>query len=131
MTETDPVPDQDEPGAPVYTIGITAQILAIHPQTLRMYERLGLVKPKRSSGRRRMYSKNDLSRLQLVLQLTRDRGINLAGVELFLDLQEQMNHLQTEMEEILTALRGMVQRDPSSGSLRIPIPIEYEGKGED
>ncbi|MCK9162145.1 MAG: heat shock protein transcriptional repressor HspR [Arcobacteraceae bacterium] len=83
---------------PVYLIGAVAEILNIHPQTLRQYEREGLIKPSRTNGRIRLYSQHDIDNIKIVLSLTRDLGINLAGVELILELKEQIVVLQEELE---------------------------------
>lgn len=125
-----------EPDRPLYTISVAAQLLGIHPQTLRLYERLGLVKPRRSSGKRRLYSSQDVERIQTVLQLTRERGINLAGVELFLDLQEQLARLQGEMDAVLRAIEETVaptavDNPPRSNAPAVRITIEKDDEGED
>lgn len=105
-----------------YTIGIMAKLLEIHPQTLRLYERVGLVQPKRAKGRR-LYSNRDLDRLQTVLQLTREQGINLAGVEFFLELKDQIDDIQKDMEAILEALEESAgpPRLLARGTVKIPI----------
>lgn len=79
-------------------IGITAQLTGMHPQTLRLYERLGLVKPSRSEGKTRLYSEEDILRLKKIQHLTQEMGINLAGVEVILNLLERMEGMRTEME---------------------------------
>jgi MerR family transcriptional regulator/heat shock protein HspR len=134
MNARRPKREPPAPDRPLYTISVAAQLLGIHPQTLRLYERLGLVKPRRSSGKRRLYSGQDVERIETVLQLTRERGINLAGVELFLDLQDQMARLQQELDLVLRALEDTVAptlRDmPRSGTPAVRIVIE-KGEGED
>ena len=83
-----------------YTISAVAEMYEIHPQTLRLYEREGLLKPSRSDGNTRLYSDSDLERLEIILSLTRDLGVNLAGVEIILSLLDQINQLQTELDEL-------------------------------
>jgi MerR family transcriptional regulator, heat shock protein HspR len=107
--------DNDEP---VYMISVAARLCSVHPQTLRMYERLGLIRPRRISEKNRMYSESDIERLRQIHRLTRDLGVNLAGVEIILDLLERMEALQrqTEMEmeqmrrEMAERLRQFVER---------------------
>src|SRR5918911_1867012 len=88
-----------------YMISAVAERYGIHPQTLRLYEREGLLKPFRSVGNTRYYSDEDLERLETILTLTRDMGVNLAGVEIILSLREQMARMQREMHQFLEALQ--------------------------
>jgi len=85
---------------PVYLISVVASILNIHPQTLRQYEKEGLISPSRTKGRMRLYSQRDIDRIKLVLQLTRKMGINLAGVDVILKLKEQIDEMSKEIEEL-------------------------------
>ena len=87
--------NEDEP---VYMIGVAARLCRLHPQTLRMYERLGLIQPARIGSKNRMYSENDLDRLRQIQRLTQDMGVNLAGVEVILGLLERMQVMQDEMD---------------------------------
>ena len=82
----------------VFSISRTAKLLHVHPQTLRFYERAGFVKPVRARGDTRLYSRQDIDQLRLILHLTRDMGVNLAGVEIILRMQHQLEHLQDEIE---------------------------------
>jgi MerR family transcriptional regulator/heat shock protein HspR len=84
----------------VYSISRIAKMLHVHPQTLRFYERAGFVKPVRARGDTRLYSHQDIARLRLLLHLTRDIGVNLAGVEIILRMQRQLEHLQDEIEHL-------------------------------
>src|SRR5215813_8605003 len=84
-----------------YTISAVADQYGIHPQTLRLYERQGLLKPSRSEGNTRLYTDQDLERLELILNLTRELGVNLAGVEIILNMREKMEEMQTEMREFM------------------------------
>ena len=90
---------------PVYLISVVASILNIHPQTLRQYEKEGLITPSRTKGRMRLYSQRDIDRIKLVLQLTRKMGINLAGVDVILKLKEQIDQMSSEIEELREELR--------------------------
>ena len=89
-----------------YTISAVAELFEIHPQTLRLYEREGLLKPSRSDGNTRLYEDADIERLEIILSLTRDLGVNLAGVEIILNMREKMNQMQSEFERFLEYLRA-------------------------
>ena len=86
-------------------ISAVAELYDIHPQTLRMYEREGLLQPNRSEGNPRLYSTSDLERLEFILTLTRDLGVNLAGVEVILNMRENMSRLQEEVGSLMTYVR--------------------------
>jgi len=88
-----------------YTISAVAEMYDIRPQTLRLYEREGLLKPSRSDGNTRLYSDTDLERLEIILSLTRDLGVNLAGVEIVLNMREKMEAMQREFERFFEYLR--------------------------
>ncbi len=85
---------------PVYLISVVASMLDIHPQTLRQYEKEGLIEPSRTQGRMRLYSQRDIDKIKFVLQLTRKMGINLAGVDVILKLKEQMDMMSNEIKEL-------------------------------
>ncbi len=85
---------------PVYLISIVAKILDIHPQTLRQYERENLITPSRSDGRIRLYSQRDIDRIKLILRLTREMGVNLAGVDIALRFKEQIDAMEQEIAEL-------------------------------
>jgi len=85
---------------PVYLISVVASILDIHPQTLRQYEKEGLIEPSRTQGRMRLYSQRDIDKIKFVLQLTRKMGINLAGVDVILKLKKQMDAMNLEIKEL-------------------------------
>lgn len=87
---------------PCYVISVAASILEVHPQTLRYYERAGLVQPSRSRGNIRLYSHKDIERLQLILRLIDDLGVNLAGVEVILNMTEQIQELEAEVARLST-----------------------------
>lgn len=89
-----------------YTISAVAELFDIHPQTLRLYEREGLLKPSRSEGNTRLYEDADIERLEVILSLTRDLGVNLAGVEIILNMREKMDTMQKEFERFFEYLRA-------------------------
>lgn len=85
---------------PVYLISIVAKILEIHPQTLRQYERENLICPSRSNGRIRLYSQRDIDKIKMILRLTRELGVNLAGVDIILRLKENVDEMESEIAEL-------------------------------
>ncbi len=87
-----------------YMISAVAEQYEIHPQTLRLYEREGLLKPSRSDGNTRLYTPEDMERLEVILHLTRDLGVNLAGVEIILNMREKMGDMQTQIQEFISSL---------------------------
>ena len=117
-------------GHKLYMISVVSEMLGIHPQTLRIYEREGFIKPKRSGGNTRLYSEEDVERLEMVLRLTRELGVNLAGVEVILSMREKMEQMQREMEETIIKLhdelaREIARREEARNALvparRIPV----------
>jgi MerR family transcriptional regulator/heat shock protein HspR len=90
---------------PVYLISVVAKALNIHPQTLRQYEREGLVTPSRTEGKMRLYSQRDIDRISMILRLTRDLGVNLAGVDVILQFKEKIEELERDIEELKGKLR--------------------------
>ncbi len=90
-----------DPRGGCYMIGVVSARYEIHPQTLRMYEREGLLEPSRTEGKTRLYSEEDLERLEFILSLTRDLGVNLAGVEVVLNLKDRMSRMQQEMQRVI------------------------------
>lgn len=88
-----------------YTISAVAELYDVHPQTLRLYEREGLLKPSRSIGNTRLYEDSDLERLEVILSLTRELGVNLAGVEIILNMREKMDQMQREFEQFFEYLK--------------------------
>src|SRR5437868_15400031 len=87
-----------------YMISAVAEQYQIHPQTLRLYEREGLLTPSRSDGNTRLYTDQDLERLEVILKLTRDLGVNLAGVEIILNMREKMDAMQRQMTDFVNSL---------------------------
>ena len=92
--------------ARTYTISAVADQFNLHPQTLRLYEREGLLRPSRSEGNTRLYTDTDLERLEVILSLTRDLGVNLAGVEIILNMREKMDAMQREFERFFQFLQA-------------------------
>src|SRR5258706_12123019 len=87
-----------------YMISAVAEQYQIHPQTLRLYEREGLLAPSRSDGNTRLYTDEDLERLEVILKLTRDLGVNLAGVEIILNMREKMEEMQRQISDFVNSL---------------------------
>src|SRR6201982_2859525 len=83
-----------------YMISAVAELYKLHPQTLRLYERVGLLKPSRSQGNTRLYTDEDLERLDVILTLARDMGVNLAGIEIILNMREKMIEMEKQMSQI-------------------------------
>src|SRR2546423_12939291 len=113
--------------AKTFTISAVAEEFDVHPQTLRLYEREGLLKPSRSDGNTRLYTDTDLERLELILSLTRDLGVNLAGVEIILNMREKMDSMQREFERFFDYLQSHAEEfshftepPPEAGAL-VPI----------
>ncbi|MEM9291383.1 MAG: MerR family transcriptional regulator [Acidobacteriota bacterium] len=107
-------------------ISAVSERFDIHPQTLRMYEREGLLEPKRSAGNTRLYDDECLAQLEVILTLTRDLGVNLAGVEVILNMREQMDQLTSEVDRLLEVVRQqMVER--RSGVDRRQALMKVEG----
>jgi MerR family transcriptional regulator/heat shock protein HspR len=94
---------------PRYMISVAADLVGMHPQTLRIYEQKGLVQPKRTAGNTRLYSERDLERLRLVQRLTTELGLNLAGVEHVLRLEDQLRRMQLRMERLEREMREQVE----------------------
>lgn len=98
-------------GHRLFVISVVSEMLGIHPQTLRLYEREGFVKPKRTDGNTRLYSEEDVEKLEMVLRLTRELGVNHAGVEVILSMRGKMEQMQREMEETIRQLHGELERE--------------------
>jgi len=109
-----------------YTISAVADHYGVHQQTLRMYEREGLLKPSRSEGNVRLYTDEDLEQLELILNLTRDLGVNLAGVEIILNMRQKMDQMQREFNRFFEMLRDYMaeqtemQQDPQAYQALVP-----------
>ena len=111
----EPRPSEDDPQAPVYVISVAADLAGLHPQTLRAYEREGLIEPARTGGGTRRYSRRDVERLKFIRTLTQDEGLNLAGVRVVLDLGEKLEGARRrvgELEEMVRVLASRVEERP-------------------
>jgi MerR family transcriptional regulator/heat shock protein HspR len=110
-----------------YMISAVAEQYQIHPQTLRLYEREGLLRPSRSEGNTRLYTDGDLERLEVILKLTRDLGVNLAGVEIILNMREKMEAMQRQIEEFVQTLnaefRTHMRQTPPRAADNSLIPV--------
>jgi MerR family transcriptional regulator, heat shock protein HspR len=123
-----------------YTISVVAEQYGVHPQTLRLYEREGLIKPSRSAKGTRYYTEEDIERLEIILSLTRDLGVNLAGVEIILNMREKMNQMQREFENFLQYIRENIGQhlfesaEQSKSALvprrRIELVVKHGGRIE-
>src|SRR5271154_5160022 len=110
-----------------FMISAVAEQYQIHPQTLRLYEREGLLKPSRSEGNTRLYTDQDLERLEVILKLTRDLGVNLAGVDIILNMREKMAEMQRQIEEFVSSLNTEISsqrgRPRASEQMHSLIPV--------
>jgi MerR family transcriptional regulator/heat shock protein HspR len=118
----------------LFMISVVSEMLGIHPQTLRLYEREGFIKPKRSGGNTRLYSEEDVEKLEMVLRLTRELGVNLAGVEVILSMREKMEQMQREMQEAIERLHDELiqeirQREEMKNAL-VPVRRVRITRGE-
>jgi MerR family transcriptional regulator/heat shock protein HspR len=113
-----------------YMISSVAELYGLHPQTLRLYERVGLLKPSRSQGNTRLYTDADLERLEVILTLTREMGVNLAGIEIILNMREKMAEMQRQMQaftvfvrqELARSMDSARQKSPQNALVRLPAP---------
>jgi len=110
---TSDLPQRIDQDAPVFVISVAAQLAAMHPQTLRTYDRMGLVSPRRTAKRGRRYSARDIARLRLIQKLSHDEGINLEGIRRILSMQDDIDELRARVEQ-LTALLAAVQSVPEA-----------------
>ena len=113
-------------GRGAYMISAVAEMYGIHPQTLRLYEREGLLKPSRTEGNTRLYTDEDLQRLVFILSLARDLGVNISGIAIILQMRERMEEMQRQIQEFVTYIqqevlsRATAAADPSKGAI-VPI----------
>jgi MerR family transcriptional regulator, heat shock protein HspR len=103
-----------------YMISAVAELYKLHPQTLRLYERVGLLKPSRSQGNTRLYTDQDLERLDVILTLARDMGVNLAGIEIILNMREKMIEMEKQMTEFASVVQQELSRVASLREERTP-----------
>ena len=102
--------DDNESDEPMFVISVAARLVEMHPQTLRYYERAGLLKPTRSSGKIRLYSQREIDRLRKISRLTNELGVNLAGVEIIMDLTERIEAMQQRMKKREAELTAEIER---------------------
>ena len=111
-----------------YMISSVAEMYGIHPQTLRLYEREGLLKPSRTEGNTRLYTDEDIERLEIILSLARDLGVNISGIAIILQMRERMEEMQRQMSEFVNYVRSEVMTraqqatDPSKGAI---VPVRH------
>jgi len=101
-------------------ISSVAELYKVHPQTLRLYERVGLLKPSRSEGNTRLYTEADIARLEIILNLARDMGVNLAGIEIILNMREKMDRMHEQMEHFLQFVQQELARGVSAAHTSPP-----------
>lgn len=111
---------------PLYVISVAAELVDMHPQTLRLYERKGLIEPSRSAGKTRLYSQRDIEHLQEIRRLTQELGVNLAGVEEIIKLRRKLDNLQGKMEENITDIQSKLQTSITNYQAALPAGDEDE-----
>jgi MerR family transcriptional regulator, heat shock protein HspR len=114
-----------------YMISVVAKQFSVHPQTLRLYEREGLLRPSRTQGNTRLYSDEDLETLSFILSLTRDLGVNLAGVEIIMNMRHKIETMQAEMDRFVSGLKDEVERrrqDPDEPSSQALVRVSKPGR---
>ncbi|MDZ7707743.1 MAG: helix-turn-helix transcriptional regulator [Trueperaceae bacterium] len=121
MNDDDANIDKDKP---LYVISVAAELVDMHPQTLRLYERKGLIEPSRSAGKTRLYSQRNIEQLREIRRLTQELGVNLAGVEEIIKLRSRLDTLQSNMESRIGLLQG--QLEERIGGIRGALPAEIE-----
>jgi MerR family transcriptional regulator, heat shock protein HspR len=119
MTERDRDDEMEERA--VYVISVAAELAGVHPQTLRIYERKGLVRPQRTSGNTRRYSDRDIDLLRKIQQMTQERGINLAGVKLIIEMQAELRALRVKTRELEEQLREAEETSEARDGQIVPL----------
>ena len=114
----------------VYMISVVSEMLGVHPQTLRIYEREGFIRPKRTEGGVRLYSQDDVERIRMVIRLTRELGVNLAGVEVILSMREKMEGLQQQMEKMADEMRERFMAELAMHEEMLKKPLVRVPKGK-
>ena len=100
------------PNEPIFVISIASRIVGIHAQTLRYYERVGLVSPSRTEGRQRLYSPEDIEKIRRIRALTEDMGVNLAGVEVILELMDRLNNVKVQVDQLKKEIEALKTSQP-------------------
>jgi MerR family transcriptional regulator, heat shock protein HspR len=116
-------PDKDRP---LYVISVAAELVDMHPQTLRLYERKGLIEPSRSAGKTRLYSQRDVEHLREIRRLTQELGVNLAGVEEIIRLRRRLDTLQDQMEGRVGELQQQLQKEITTYQRALEAPKDDE-----
>ena len=111
---------------PVYMISIVAKILDIHPQTLRQYEREGLVRPSRTDGKMRLYSQRDIDKIKMIQRLTRDLGVNLAGVDIIMQLKDKIDEYEALIETLRLEVSGLSKKSTQTKNPLVIHKNSYE-----
>jgi MerR family transcriptional regulator/heat shock protein HspR len=118
----DPTLDKDKP---LYVISVAAELVDMHPQTLRLYERKGLIEPSRSAGKTRLYSQRNIEQLREIRRLTQELGVNLAGVEEIIRLRQKLDVLQQRIEDRIESIQERLQLE-LKGARALPAPAEHD-----
>ncbi|WP_333804363.1 heat shock protein transcriptional repressor HspR [Sulfurospirillum sp.] len=111
---------------PVYLISVVAKVLTIHPQTLRQYEREGLVLPSRTDGKMRLYSQRDIDKIKMIQRLTRDLGVNLAGVDIIMQLKDKIDDFEALVESLRSELSGLTKKSTQTKNPLVKHKNSYE-----
>lgn len=119
----------NEKDKPLYMIGVAARLLGVHPQTLRIYEREGLISPSRTEGNTRLYSQRNIEDVRTIMHLTREVGVNLAGVELIVGVRRRFMQISVDMGEMVDRMMHEIERDILiRAGLAEPEPVEETDK---
>ncbi|AFL68731.1 heat shock protein transcriptional repressor HspR [Sulfurospirillum barnesii] len=111
---------------PVYLISVVAKVLTIHPQTLRQYEREGLVSPSRTDGKMRLYSQRDIDKIKMIQRLTRDLGVNLAGVDIIMQLKDKIDEYESLIESLRLEVNGLTKKSTQTKNPLVKHKNSYE-----
>lgn len=111
---------------PVYLISVVAKVLTIHPQTLRQYEREGLVRPSRTDGKMRLYSQRDIDKIKMIQRLTRDLGVNLAGVDIIMQLKDKIDEYESLIESLRLEVTGLSKKSTQTKNPLVKHKNSYE-----
>lgn len=111
---------------PVYLISVVAKVLTIHPQTLRQYEREGLVRPSRTDGKMRLYSQRDIDKIKMIQRLTRDLGVNLAGVDIIMQLKDKIDEYEDTIETLRLEVSGLSKKSSQTKNPLVKHKNSYE-----
>jgi MerR family transcriptional regulator, heat shock protein HspR len=127
--ESEPHEASIDKDKPLYVISVAAELVDMHPQTLRLYERKGLIEPSRSAGKTRLYSQRNIEQLREIRRLTQELGVNLAGVEEIIRLRQKLDVLQDRLEDRISSLQERLQLE-LKGARALPAPVERDDEGK-